>query len=990
MSEPMLISPMLDNFTMGDVVSDHNGVRCCPAIENNSDNKYIVKMISIPASSAQLDALLLSGAYTSADKAVEYFKSLADGVIEEAQILDKLSQLDGFFRYTDFQLVPMSDETGFDVYLLSPYRKTLSQFLRQGSMTHLSALNLALDICAALTICRRSGYLYVDLKPENIYMDAGKSNKIGDIGFVSLNSLRFASLPDRYRSAYTPPEIADAFAALNTTIDVYALGLILYQIFNDGLLPAAKDEANTVFDPPAYADYEMAEIILKCCAPDPDNRWTDPVELGQAIVSYMQRNGVHDTPITPVMPTKADSDVPHEANDDIEPEEYADSATQADVPNPSNTEFSNSEDSNSTDTTDTTDSLSEESDVRTDDTDLYTEDDDGNLTFLDEDETAPEQQDEEIDYTEVSSEVSDILQQADDLILHPAPEPVIAPEPIDVPIPAPIQVSNDAEPADASECDDPSEIDVAPPVIVDDDSSEANDEDDQQPAPRRKIHWLRNMLITVTVLAVAAIGVLFYTKYYLQPIESIILQEHENGDLTVYVSSPVDDSKLNVICLDTYGNQLIKPVVNGRADFTGLSPDSAYTVKIAIDGFHKLTGDTSAAFTTPAQTSIVQFQAVTGSEDGSVILTFTIDGPDSAQWQVRYSSADTQEQQVVFSGRMCTITGLTVGSEYKFTLSPVTNINYVGANEVTHTASAIVKASDLRITGCLNGTLTASWNAPEGNTVDSWTVHCYSDSGYDQTVTVNDTFVSFDGVDSSAAYTVEVTAVGMSVSERAFAPANSATVTEFKADVSKANTIALTWNSNGYSPNNGWILLYTIDGSAAQEIRDITENIVELPAKVPGAEYTFTLQTADGISVLGGDGKLQTAEAKTFSGYGVSAKYMEFKMCERPSKKNWDRHDLSSSDYTSTFKVGQKASFLVRLKREYNTSKDKITTLYVIRDENGAVISTSSTTTTWTKMWYRSYCELDIPSIPQTAGKYTISVYFNGALAHSQSFKVTA
>lgn len=984
MSEPMQLSPMLDNFTMGDVISDHNGVRCCPALEKNSDSKYIVKIISIPATDSQLEALLLSGAYSSADAASEYFKSLAEDVVGEAQILDKLSQLEGFLSYTDLQLVPMIDGTGFDIYLLSPYRKTLAQLLRQDSMTHLAALNLALDICAALTICRRSGYLYVDLKPENIYLESGKSNKIGDLGFVPLNALRFASLPDRYRSAYTPPEIADAFATLNTTIDVFALGLILYQIFNDGLLPQIANDSDSSIAPPAYADYEMAEIILKCCDPDPNNRWQDPIELGQAIVAYMQRNGAHDTPITPVVTVDTTS-VSDESNEN--------SADSIEAPTEDTDQVNVSESDCETlmDTaleTETSENLPSEIE-NSDSAELYTEISDNNFTYLENDETAPEQQDDDIDYTEVSCEVSDILQQADELIQHHPPNPVVSPDPIDVPIPAPIQLAADESAENSQDDLNPDITSEQQDIIEDNSENEQMDEEEFQKLPRHKTHWIRNIFITVTVLAIAAISVLFYTKYYLQPIDSIILQEHENGDLTVIVSSPIDESKLNVICSDTYGNQLTKPLVDGQAEFTGLSPDAAYTVKIAIDGFHKLTGDTSAAFTTPAQTNIVQFQAVTGSEDGSVILTFTIDGPDSAQWLVKYSSADTSEQQIVFSGRMCTITGLSIGSEYKFNLTPVTNINYTGTTEVTYTASKIVKASDLRITGCLNGVLTATWKAPSDTQIDSWTVHCYNDSGYDKTLTVNDTNVSFDGVDSTSAYTVEVTAVGMSVSERAFAPANSATVTELKADITKSNAISITWNSNGFTPKNGWILLYTIDGSASEELRNITENKAEISNLVPGAEYVFSLQTADNVSVLGGESKLQTKNPKTFSGYGVSAKHMEFKMCERPSKKNWDRHDLSSSDYTSTFKAGQKASFLVRLRHEYNTSKDKITTLYVIRDENGAVVRTSSTTSTWTKMWYRSYCELDIPSMPDTAGKYTISVYFNGALAHSQSFKIT-
>ena len=53
------------------------------------------------------------------------------------------------------------------------------------------------------------------------------------------------------------------------------------------------------FAPPIFADYEMSEIILKACNPNPEDRWQDPEEFRNALVSYMQRNGANDTPIVP-------------------------------------------------------------------------------------------------------------------------------------------------------------------------------------------------------------------------------------------------------------------------------------------------------------------------------------------------------------------------------------------------------------------------------------------------------------------------------------------------------------------------------------------------------------------------------------------------------------------------------------------------------------------------------------------------------------------
>ena len=97
MSEPKLISPMLDNYLMGDPISEKAGIRCCPALERDSQEKCIVKIISTPASQSQLDALLLTGAYADAQAALQYFQSIAEGIIDEAKALNRLAELEGFF-----------------------------------------------------------------------------------------------------------------------------------------------------------------------------------------------------------------------------------------------------------------------------------------------------------------------------------------------------------------------------------------------------------------------------------------------------------------------------------------------------------------------------------------------------------------------------------------------------------------------------------------------------------------------------------------------------------------------------------------------------------------------------------------------------------------------------------------------------------------------------------------------------------------------------
>ena len=981
MSEPKLISPMLDNYIIGDPISNRNGVRCCPAMENETDGKYIVKIVSVPAAQTQAEALLLSGAYSDKESVLSYYESLAASVSEEAETLQKLSQMEGFLPFKAWQSAPMDEnEIGFDVYLISAYQKTLAKHFRSQSMTYLSALNLGLDLCAALAVCRRAGYLYVNLKPDNVYITNDNGFRIGDLGFMKLDSLNYASLPDRYRSQYTAPEIADAFSAINTTIDLYALGLILYQAYNDGNLPFVDCNApHDIFPAPAYADYEMSEIILKACAPDPEMRWQNPIEMGQALVAYMQRNGANDTPIAPVVKTEksgcADEEIPH-MNDETEETGLFEQTADISEDDSSVAEEDVSEESQQES------NISEEKVENAEDIFNYTEDDEGNFSFLeiDPDEDGElESEAEKIDYGEVSEEVSDMLEQADNLIAHPMPDPVVQPEAIDVPIPSPI-IDDEENPENS----DTEENEIA--------QSEEQAEDSQEESTdiNTKKHWLRNAIIATIIVAVTAIGVFLYQKVYLQPIDSILLQDGENGELTVIVTSKIDESRLSVLCSDTYGNQHSSPIVDGKAKFTDLAPNSAYTVKVVVSGFHRLTGDTSAAYTTPSQTNIVQFLAVTGSEDGSVILSFAIDGPDSKQWRIAYLDDKKNEQETIFSGHMVTLKGLTVGNEYTFTLTPIKQLLLAGKNEVTHTASKIIKAEKVQITGCIDNVLTAVWTTPENVPVKSWTVRCYNNSDYDTTIVVKDTKASFEITDTSKEYTIEVAAEGMSVTQRAFAAANSATITDFTAKTTKESKISLSWKTVGDISSEGWLLIYTIDDGSPKELTCKGKNTLAVSPAIPGSTYSFTLQTADGKEILGGHLDYKVGAAKEFEGYSVSADVMRFMMCKRPSSSNWNRYYLSDSDYRTEFTVGEKVSYLVRMLKEYSTSEDKIVTLFVIRNSKGAVVSAETTSATWTNMWYRNYCELDIPSIPETIGKYTISVYFNGMLANENTFTVVA
>lgn len=972
MSEQKLISPLLDGFVMGDPMSDHDGVRCCPAMRENSDEKYIVKIISVPASQKQLDALLLTGAYKDAAAAMEYFKDLSDGVVQEAELLRKLSRLEGFLPYDSWQVVPMEDnKLGYEIYLLSPYKRSLEKYLRRNTMTHLGAVNLGLDLCAALAICRRSGHMFVDLKPGNIFLTGEREYRIGDLGFVKLNSLKYTSMPARYRSCYTPPELHNELATLNPTVDIYGVGMVLYQIYNNGVLPFKGKAPNKALPAPMNADYEMAEIILKACAPNPRNRYQTPIEMGQALVAYMQRNTVNDVPI---VPPAAEPDV----TDYVQP---------------------------SVSETDETEDLIPADEVATEASEASAPEQPEELSFMEEmvsDETAPDIiNGDDVSDLEMSEEVMSMLAQADELANAEVPSAESAAAEIAEEETAETEVPS--EETSEPETEDEDELGIRallqdPPTAEDKEpETEDDDESDFFAGARPRKKKKRGLVTVIVLLLILALlgggGYYFYQNYYLLPIDNMNISGDEDT-ITVVLTTNVDQSILTVVCTDSYGNVKQSKLTDGQAVFTDLNPDTQYKITVEAEGFHQLTDSYYGTYSTGKQTTIVDFSAKTGTEDGSVILNFTVDGPETQDWVVEYTTEGEESQSVSFTGHMVSVSGLTVGKTYTFTLTPPPNSNQwvVGNTALEFTASKIVMAENVYIASCSDGVLTAKWSTPDGADVASWTVRCYSDSGYDQTVTVSEASAEFTEIDTSNAYTVEVWAEGMTQSTRAYVTANPTTITDFSVDDSDGKTLKITWNYSGTAPEGGWLLMYSLDGSDKQDVVSCTDASAAIEMRIPKSVYDFTIKASDGSTVFGGVYQYTCPAAAEFEGHSVKASDFEVHFCVTPEKEGWTYKDVDEADYTTNFAVDDKISMILYSTASMTYNSEQTEVMYVIRDAEGNVLPdlVRTETAAWKAIWKNRYCTLNIPAVPGNPGNYTIEVYFNNALALSQEFKITA
>jgi predicted Ser/Thr protein kinase len=158
--------------------------------------------------------------------------------------------------------------------------ETLQSLVRRiGRLPGEKALDMARQLCAGLAAAHDRGVLHRDLKPSNIMVDGRGRIRIMDFGLaVSIGKSTIGELAGT--PAYMAPEQLVGDQATERT-DLYALGLVLYELFAGRRLFAARTFDERVYAghaaPLAHAslpgiDPAVERIIDSCLESDPAER----------------------------------------------------------------------------------------------------------------------------------------------------------------------------------------------------------------------------------------------------------------------------------------------------------------------------------------------------------------------------------------------------------------------------------------------------------------------------------------------------------------------------------------------------------------------------------------------------------------------------------------------------------------------------------------------------------------------------------------------
>jgi serine/threonine-protein kinase len=170
----------------------------------------------------------------------------------------------------------------------------LSSLLRRiGRLPNDKALDIARQLCAGLAAAHAKGVLHRDLKPANIMLDGRGQAIITDFGLAAFADQAQGAEARSGTPAYMSPEQLSG-RGVSEKSDIYALGLVLYELFTgrrafsaDNLADLVRSRAaGEISRPSSFVkdlDPLVERVILRCLEPEPANRPANALSVAAAL-----------------------------------------------------------------------------------------------------------------------------------------------------------------------------------------------------------------------------------------------------------------------------------------------------------------------------------------------------------------------------------------------------------------------------------------------------------------------------------------------------------------------------------------------------------------------------------------------------------------------------------------------------------------------------------------------------------------------------------
>ena len=263
-----------------------------------------IKVVHIPTDDNQIEQVRHS--FHLSDKELkEYFYPEVEKLKEEVALMEKLGENEHCLHIQDFDILEKPEGSiGWNILIRMELLESLESRISRGVIKLGEVVSLGEDILSALETCESHRIIHRDIKPANIFVNSNGVYKLGDFGIAKDLTLESRNLSHRGTDNYAAPEVCQG-RDYSYNVDIYALGLVLYQLLNKNKRPffgegkitsSISEEAyrkrltGEEFPAPAFGDEELFAVIKKMCAFDPKERFQSAGEAKSALQSYREKH----------------------------------------------------------------------------------------------------------------------------------------------------------------------------------------------------------------------------------------------------------------------------------------------------------------------------------------------------------------------------------------------------------------------------------------------------------------------------------------------------------------------------------------------------------------------------------------------------------------------------------------------------------------------------------------------------------------------------
>ncbi len=265
-----------------------------------------LKAITIPKTQSELESLLDDG--MDATGATQYLEQFVEKIVGEFVLMSKLKGNSHIVSYEDHQVIKHEDGVGWDILIRMELLTPLMTHMKTTSVTKRDVIQLGIDMCRALELCQKYNIIHRDIKPENIFISDSGDFKLGDFGIAKEVEKTQSGLTKTGTQTYMAPEVYKG-QPYGSSVDMYSLGIVLYRLLNHNRAPfmpqypqpiSYSDRERALIMrmgghkfpmPSGVSDSRLAEIALKACSFNPEDRYSSPTQMREDLEAILYTEG---------------------------------------------------------------------------------------------------------------------------------------------------------------------------------------------------------------------------------------------------------------------------------------------------------------------------------------------------------------------------------------------------------------------------------------------------------------------------------------------------------------------------------------------------------------------------------------------------------------------------------------------------------------------------------------------------------------------------